>query len=77
MAEQKCKIYVSGRSSWKTQCRRNKDSILLHPASHPELKALNRFHFAVIRAVEIPFRGANMRMPIICVFSVPSFALIV
>jgi len=37
-------------------------SILLHPVSHPKLQAPNRFHFSVIRAVEIPFRGPDMRM---------------
>jgi hypothetical protein len=34
----------------------------LHPALHPKLQALNRFHLPVIVGMEIPLCGANMGM---------------
>ena len=36
----------------------------LRPALHPKLKALDRLHLPVIRAVEIPFGGADMSLSI-------------
>jgi len=40
----------------------NLDSLGLEPASRPKLEAPDRLNLPVIRAMEIPFRCANMGM---------------
>jgi len=62
MLWQNVRLRTSGRSPRRRHCPRNKDSAPLHPALHPKLKASNRLHLPVVRAVEIRFRRPDVRM---------------